>query len=235
MACLRDPCQQLVDRLGRIGDRMLGTPALAAHGVIGAIEGMERRVRDPGLVKMQVINVAIKHQLDLLSIVEDAVIGRLRQRHDPRLDCLGVDALQQRVRPYLGTDGFRLELGMGNGANDAPVVPGWPQKDRDGAGHNDRMQDRLVAVAVHDHHIAGCNGMVPHHLVRGRGAVGHEEAVISIEDPRGIAFRRADSTIMIQKLSQLLDRVADIGPQHVLAVELVIHLSDGRFQEGHAA
>ena len=75
---------------------------------------------------------------------------------------------------------------------------------------------------------------MPDHLVRGRGAVGNEKAVISVEDARGVPLRRPDCAIVVQQLTQLLDRIADIGAQHVLTVELMIHLPDRAFEEGHA-
>ena len=40
---------------------------------------------------------------------------------------------------------------------------------------------------------------------------------------------------MIEQLSEFLDRVADVGPQHVFTEELVEHLPDGTLQERDAA
>ncbi len=40
---------------------------------------------------------------------------------------------------------------------------------------------------------------------------------------------------MVEQLAELLDRVADVGAQHVLAEELVEHLPDRALEEGHAA
>ena len=91
-----------------------------------------------------------------------------------------------------------------------------------------------MAVAIHHDHVVRRNRMVPHHLVRGRGAVGDEEAMIGVEDAGRVAFRCADGPVVIEQLPQFLDRIAHIGAQHVFAVELVIHLPDGRFQKGDA-
>ena len=41
--------------------------------------------------------------------------------------------------------------------------------------------------------------------------------------------------VVIEQLAQFLHRVADVGAQHVLTVELVIHLPDRALQERHAA
>src|SRR5262245_37852835 len=40
---------------------------------------------------------------------------------------------------------------------------------------------------------------------------------------------------MVQQLPQLVDRVADVGPQQVFTDELVKHLADRAFQEGDTA
>ena len=192
-------------------------------------------MRQPGLVEMQVLDIAVQQALDDLGVVKHAIIGRLGQRHDARLDRVSIDALQQRVGADLVLDRFDLELAVGDRADDAVMVARRFQEHRDRAGHDDRMQDRLVAVAIHHDHIARRHGVMPDHLVAGRGAVGDKEAVIGIEDPRRVLFGLANGAVVVQKLAQFLDRVADIGAQHVFTVELVIHLANGRFQEGHAA
>ena len=74
---------------------------------------------------------------------------------------------------------------------------------------------------------------MPDDLV-GRGrAVGDEEQVIGIEDARRIGLGCRHRARMVQQLPQLVDRVADIGAQHVLAEELVKHLPHRTLQEGH--
>jgi len=76
---------------------------------------------------------------------------------------------------------------------------------------------------------------MPDHLVRRRRAVGDEKAVIGVEDARGVALRGGDGPRMIEELPQLVDRIADVGAQHVLAEELVEHLADGTLEERYAA
>jgi len=61
----------------------------------------------------------------------------------------------------------RLELALRNRADDAEVVARGRQEHRDRPGHDDGVQDGLVAVAVHDHDVTGRHRVVPHHLVRG--------------------------------------------------------------------
>jgi hypothetical protein len=66
-------------------------------------------------------------------------------------------------------------------------------------------------------------------------AVGDEEAVVGIEDARRVALALADGAVVVQQLAQFLHGIAHVGAQHVLAVELVVHLAHGAFQERHAA
>ncbi len=92
-----------------------------------------------------------------------------------------------------------------------------------------------MAVAVDDDDVVRRHVGVPHHLVRRRRAVGDEEAMVGVEDPRGVAFGRGDGARMVEQLAELVDRVADVGAQHVLAEELVEHLPDRALQERDAA
>ena len=119
--------------------------------------------------------------------------------------------------------------------DDAVVVARRHQEHRDRAGHDDRVQDRLVAVAVDHHDVARRHGGMPDDLVRGRGAVGDEEQVVGVEDARGVALGGRHRAGVVEQLAEFLDRVADVGAQHVLAEELVEHLAHRALQEGHAA
>jgi hypothetical protein len=86
LAGLADAGQQLVDGLGGIHHGALRPRALLAHGVVGAVERVEGRVRQPGLIEVQVVDVAVEQALDGLGVVEHAVVGGLRQRQHARLD-----------------------------------------------------------------------------------------------------------------------------------------------------
>jgi hypothetical protein len=83
MAGLADAGQQLVDGLGGIHHGLLGPHALLAHGMVGAVERMKGGMRQPGLVKVQVVDVAVQHALDGFRVVEHAVVGGLREGHAP--------------------------------------------------------------------------------------------------------------------------------------------------------
>ena len=49
------------------------------------------------------------------------------------------------------------------------------------------------------------------------------------------ALALATGAGVVEQLAQFVDRVADVGAQHVLAEELVEHLPHRALQEGHAA
>lgn len=140
----------------------------------------------------------------------------------------------QRIGFDLGFDGGRFKFTLRNRANDAEVVACRLQKHRNRPGHDDGMQDGLVAVAVYHHHIIGCHRVMPHHLVAGRGAVGYKKAVVSVKNAGRITLTFTDGTIVIQQLTQFFNGVAHVGAQHVLAIKLVIHLPHRAFQKGHA-
>jgi hypothetical protein len=59
--------------------------------------------------------------------------------------------------------------------------------------------------------------------------------VIGVEDARRVALGRGNRAGVVEQLAEFLDRIADVGTQHVLAEELVEHLADRRLQESHAA
>ena len=59
--------------------------------------------------------------------------------------------------------------------------------------------------------------------------------MVGVEDPRRVALGFGDRTRMVQELPQLVDRVTDVRAQHVLAEELMEHLSDRALEEGDAA
>ena len=45
------------------------------------IEGVEGRMRQPCLIKMQRIHPTVQHVFNHFDVIDDAVIGTLRQRH----------------------------------------------------------------------------------------------------------------------------------------------------------
>ena len=188
---------------------------------------------------MDVFHIPVEHAFDRFGVVQDTVVGRLGQRQNPRFDLVDIHTLQmlpnQRIGHDLGLDGSGFELALRDGADDAKVIARGLQKDRDRPGHDDRMQNRLVAIAVHYHHVIGGNSVVPHHLVARAGAIGNKKAVIGIENSRSVALALANGTVMVKQLPQLFHRIADIGPQHVFTIKLVVHLTDRTFQKRDSA
>jgi hypothetical protein len=153
------------------------------HAVVELVKG---RMRQPGLVEMQGIDLAVEFFLDRIDIVENAVVGALGNRQNTRFGfrfgCEGIGA-------DFFLDVFPGEFFERDRADDAKVVARRHQEHRHRAGHGDRVQDRHMAVAVDDHHIARGHRRMPHHLVRGRGAIGDEKQVVAVENARGIALR----------------------------------------------
>ena len=234
MAGLADAGEQLVDGLGRVDHRLFGTLTLFAHGVEVAVEAVEGRVRQPSFVEVQVGHVAVEHLLDGLGVVKHAVVGGLREREHARLHGSGVHTREQRVGADFFLDRLDGEFALRNRADDAEVVARGLQKHGNRPGHDDAVQDGLVAVAVHHHHVARRHRVVPHHLVGGAGPVGHKEAVVGVENARGVALGRTNRTVVVEQLAELFHRVAHVGAQHVLAIKLVVHLTDGALQKRHA-
>ena len=107
--------------------------------------------------------------------------------------------------------------------------------DRRGAGHDQRVQDRLVAVAVAQHQVAARNGAVPDDLVRGRSAADHEQGFVRAEDARRVALARGDRPRVVEQRPELPDRHRNVGAQRVLAEELVEQLAYRALAERHAA
>ena len=75
MAGLADTGQQLVNRLRRIHHGVFGTDPVFTHGMVSAVKRMKSRMRQPGLVKVQVIDVTVKHALDGLGVVQNTVVS----------------------------------------------------------------------------------------------------------------------------------------------------------------
>ena len=182
---------------------------------------------------MQRIDVAAQFFLDHLDVVDHAVVGALGQRQDTRR--LVQRFACERIGFDLALDVLGLELFQRDRTDDAQMVAGRPQEHGNRASHRDGVQNRLVAVAIDQHDVVGGHVGMPHDFVRGGRAVGYEEAVIGVENARGIQLRLGHRAGMVQQLAQFVDRVADVGAQHVLAEELVEHLAHRALQERHAA
>ena len=227
---LAQTSQHLVCGLCRKHHRLAATRAVGTDRMIVTVEVMESSVRQPRLIKMQGIDLPVEHVLDGLDVVHHAIVGRLRDRQDARL--LAPCLVRERIRGDLLLDVLHRELAQRDRADDAVMVARRGQEHGHRAGHDDGVEDGLVAVAVDDDDIAGRDRCVPHHLVRCRSPVGDKVQVVAVEDARGVALGRRHWTSVIKQLTQFIDRVAHVGAQHVLAEELMEHLPHWALQEG---
>ena len=111
--------------------RLLAARPVGADGVVVAVEIVEGRVGQPGLVEVQGIDLAVQLVLDGFHVVEHAVVGGLGNGQHPRLDRFIGD---EGVGGDLLLDAFPVELAARDRADDAEVVAGRHQEDRNGAG-----------------------------------------------------------------------------------------------------
>ena len=182
---LRQTGQHFVRRLGGEHQRILRARPFFANGVHAGIKLMEAGVGQPGFVEQQRVD-GIAHQfLNAVDVVQHAVVGALRQCKYARL---AVEMGRERVRGDAALNIFRMKFRFRNRPDDAVVVARRRQENRNRAGHGNRVQDRLVAVAIDDHDIIGRDGRVPHDLVRRRGAVGDKKQMVSAKDARRVAL-----------------------------------------------
>ena len=215
--------------MGRVcgkNQRVFGAWAIPANRMHVFVEIVEGSVRQPGFVEMQCVHAGAQNFLEHFHVVNHAVVGRLGNGQYPRLQVriLLHRGARERICRNFRFDGFGLEFAIRNRPDDAQVIARGRKKDRYRTSHRDRMQNRLVTVAVHQHNVVRCHRVMPDHLVRRGSAVGDEKAVVGVEDARRIALRSSNWSGMVEQLAQLFHRVAHIRAQHVFAEELVKHL-----------
>ena len=136
--------------------------AARPNGVHVLIERMERRVRQPGFVEVQIFDIALQFFLDRLYVVEHAVVGALRDRHHARL---GRFVFHQRMCVNFFLDRFNRKLIACDRPDDAEMIARRLQENRNSARHHDRVQDALVAVSIHQHDVVARDVGMPHDLV----------------------------------------------------------------------
>ena len=233
LRCLRDAGKQLVGGVRREHHRLGTAGAIRPDRVHVTVKLVKRRVRQPGFVEMQRVDHVAELGLDHLDVIDHPVVRALRERQDPWL--LVLDRPRERVGLDLAHDVFGLEFGERNRPDDAQVISRRPQEHRNRSGHGDRVQDRLVTIAIDHHDVVGGHVGVPDDLVGGRRAIRDEITVVGVEDARRVEFGFGDRTSMVKQLPEFVHRVADIRAQHVFAEELVKHLPDRAFEERHPA
>ena len=93
------------------------------------------------------------------------------------------------------------------------------------AGEHHSVVMRLVAVAVDDRDVARREQRLHRHLVRGRGAVGHEEDAIGAKRPCRLVLRLLDVAGRLQQAVEAAGGRAAFGQEQVQAVEFA-HVAD---------
>src|SRR5690625_746651 len=214
---------------GVFGPRSIG----ATNGMHILIKLVKRRMRDPGLVKMQGLYLFAKQLLDPLDIVNDPIIGALGQGQNTGCFIFGLAG--KRIGLNFTSDALSGELPGRNGPNDTQMITARTQKDWNGTDHGNGMQNGFVAISIYHNNVALSDVGMPDNLVGGRGSIGHEKTMIGVENTRGIALGFGHRTSMIQQLPQLVDRITDISTQHIFTKKLVKHLPDRAFQKCHPA
>ena len=91
-------------------------------------------MRQPGFIKVQRINLAVEHLFDFFDVVQNAVVGRLRNRQHT---WLGILVGNEWIGRNLLLDAFPGKLALRNRADDAEVVAGRHQKHGNRATHDD--------------------------------------------------------------------------------------------------
>ncbi len=207
--------------------RVFGARAVATNRMHVFVHGVETGVRQPGFIKVQGVNFRAQHLFDHFHVVQNTIVGALRDRQNAGLLVLGF-AGKRMVCNFLG-NALGLEFLKRNWTNNAQMIARGCQEHGNGTGHGDRMQNRFVTVAVYHHDIAGCHVGMPHHFVGSRCSVGHKETVVCIENTRRVAFRSCNRTGVVQQLTQFIYSVTHVGTQHVFTKKLVEHLPNRAF------
>ena len=200
--------------------------------VEAVVELVEVRVGVPGLVEVQHLDGVPQALLDGVDVVAKAVVGGVGYHHQPHL---AAGLLGERAGGDLLLDRGRRELVARDRADDAQAVARGQQVDRRRAGHDQRMQDRLVTIAVAQHQVAASYHAVPDDLVRGRGAADHEQRLVGAEDAGRVALPGGDRPGVVEQRAERTDRHRNVRAQRVLTEELVEELPDRALAKAHPA
>ncbi len=187
--------------------------ARGAHAIASVVELVERGIGVPSLVEVQHLDAVAEGLLDQLGVVAQAVVGGVghhRQLH------LRLAAARQRAGGDLRGDRLLAEFAQRDRPDDPQFVAFRSQVERYRPGHDDRVEDRLVAVAVHQHQVFATDHGVPDDLVRGGSAIDHEEGMVGAEIARGTVLGLGQGAGMVEQRAQLGDRDRQVGTQRVL-------------------
>ena len=193
------------------------------HAVTAIVELVKGRVGVPGLVEMQHLDVVGQGALDQVGVVAQAVVGGIRDHR--QLD-LRLASACQWAGIDLRLDRFTAEFAQRNRPDDAQLVTLRAQVQRNRAGHDDRVEDRLVTVAIDQYQVATRHHRMPDDLVCRRGAVDHEEGMVRAEIARGTGLRGGQRPGVIKQRTELRHRHGEIRAQRVFSEELMERLAD---------
>ena len=125
--------------------RILGARPVFTDGMHAFVEIMEGRMRQPGLVEVQGIDITTEQVLDGIDVVNDAVVGALGNGENA---WLSLDVFRERMRRDFFLDVLGPEFVERNRANNAVVVAGRRKKHRDRTTHDNCVQNRLMAITI---------------------------------------------------------------------------------------
>ncbi|VVO39044.1 hypothetical protein PS718_05629 [Pseudomonas fluorescens] len=177
--------------------------ARSVHAIAPGEELVKRRIGVPGLVEMQHFNTIAQALFDQFGVVTEPVVGRIGDHREFHFRCA---ALGQRTGVDLGLDRFAAEFAERNRADNPQFITFRAQVQRDRAGHDDRVQHRLVAVAIHQHQIIASDHRMPDDLVGGRGAIDHEKRVVGSEVASCAGFCLGERTGVIKQRTEFRHR-----------------------------
>jgi len=103
-------------------------------------------MRQPGFVEVQRVDPAVEHLLDGFDVVQNAVVGALREGQYAWRTPL---ASRERIRVDLLLDVFKLEGFVFNRPDDSVMIARGHQDHRYRRSHHDRVEHGLVAVPLH--------------------------------------------------------------------------------------
>ena len=229
---LRQGGEQLVGGVGHGHRGIVGVPLAAVHAVAPLVERVEARIGVPGLVVVDAVDRLAQLAGGGLHVVAEPVIGRVGQHRQHRA---GLLVARQRAFGDLLRHRLGAQLALRHRADQAARIAPRTQVQRHRTGLVQRVVQRLVAVAVDQHGIAVGDRGVQDDLVAGRAAAHREEGEVGTEHPRRIAFRLGDRPRVIVQRAQFADRHAEIGAQHLLAVEVEETAPHRGLHEGGAA
>ncbi|OQC27814.1 MAG: hypothetical protein BWX70_02088 [Verrucomicrobia bacterium ADurb.Bin070] len=167
--------------------------------------GMETEIGRPRLVRVEEDAVTLAEPCDFPDRIEDPLVGAGGEDQHARLGVFGVVRRDRAPQIFHGNRNPDAEVGVEAGG----------QVVGDGTGHHDGMMDRLVAIAVEQHGLAGPQQRHQHGFVGGGRAIGDVTALRRTEDlggeSLGIGQRRA--RFGRGEVAQTVDRNAEIGAE----------------------